>query len=256
MSATPLLLLHGFPLDSRMWDDVSDLLADDGVANLRLDAPGFGIAPVIDAEPSLDLVADGIVASLDALGIDRVVLAGLSMGGYIALAVVARHASRVAGLALLDTKASADTEAARVNRLRIASLADDGDTSAREAVGPMISTLLGASTLRTRPDVVARHRDWLTEAPAAGVAWCQRAMAARPARLEVLEDLSVPGLVLRGAEDELCTQDDAETMVRAMAEHDGDAELVVVPGAGHMSATEAPEAVAGTLAGFWRHCVG
>lgn len=81
-------------------------------------------------------------------------------------------------------------------------------------------------------------------------------MAARPSRFEVLEDLTVPGLVVRGSEDVLATQDDAEAMARAIAANDGDAQLVVIPGAGHMTATEDPEALAEPLSAFWRHCVG
>ncbi|GMA30705.1 alpha/beta fold hydrolase [Litorihabitans aurantiacus] len=120
----PLVLLHGFPFDASMWDEVVEDLVDDGVPTIALDAPGFGQSEVPDGEPSLELAADAVAATLDELGVDRAVVAGLSMGGYIALALAARHASRLAGLALLDTKASADSEDARANRLRVADAAE------------------------------------------------------------------------------------------------------------------------------------
>lgn len=250
----PLVLLHGFPFTSAMWEEVVELLSEQNVPTIAIDAPGFGASPVPDGEPSLDDAADGVVATLDELGIGRAVVAGLSMGGYIALALAARHSSRVAGLALVDTKASADPDAARANRLRIA--AETEQTNAPDAVAGMWEVLLGEVTKEDEYDVVARLQGWLADAPVAGIVWAQRAMAARPSRFEVLEDLQVPGLVVRGSDDVLATQEDAEAMARAIAANDGDAELVVIPGAGHMTAIEDPEALALALAGFWRRCVG
>lgn len=249
---TPLVLLHGFPFDSSMWDEVVEILGERDVPTIAIDAPGLGVSPVPEGEPSLELAADGVIATLDELGIEHAVLAGLSMGGYISLAVTARYASRVAGLALLDTKASTDTEAARENRLRVAVAAEGVEGS--DAVAGMIDVLLGETTRATEPEVVARHRAWLAAAPPTGIAWGQRAMAARPSRFEVLEDLTVPGLVIRGTEDVLSTQADAEAMIQAMLANDGEAELVLVPAAGHMTATEDPEAVADALDAFWRRC--
>lgn len=248
----PLVLLHGFPFDASMWDDVVEDLTDADVPTIAFDAPGFGQSEIPDGEPSLELAADAVIATLDELGVERAVLAGLSMGGYIALAVTARHPSRVAGLALLDTKASADTDEARANRLKVADAAL-GEKGA-DAVAPMLTTLLGETALEGEPDVVQQHREWLAAAPPAGIAWAQRAMAARPSRFEVLEDLAVPGLVLRGAEDVVATQADAEAMATAMRRHGGDVELVIVPNAGHMTATEDPTAVAAALEEFWRRC--
>lgn len=253
-SHVPLVLLHGFPFDSAMWEEVMELLGERGVPTLAADAPGFGASATLPGAPSLDVAAESLVAVLDDLELPRVVLAGLSMGGYLAMAVAAHHASRLAGLALLDTKACLDTEEALANRLRVAQAAERGEGSA--AVAGMIDVLLGETTRAQEPDVVELHRQWLASAPDAGIAWGQRAMAARPARFEVLEDLQVPGLVIRGSEDVLSTQADAEAMVRALLAHGGDAELVVVPAVGHMTATEDPEAVADALEAFWRRCVG
>ncbi|GMA30706.1 hypothetical protein GCM10025875_06980 [Litorihabitans aurantiacus] len=98
------------------------------------------------------------------------------------------------------------------------------------------------------------HRRRLAAAPPAGIAWAQRAMAARSSRFEALEDLEVPGLVVRGGEDALSSQDDAEAMATAIRANGGDAELVMIPNAGHMTATEDPSATAEVLAAFWRRC--
>lgn len=248
----PLVLLHGFPFNSSMWDDVVDLLSQENVPTIAIDAPGLGSSPIPEGEPALETAADGVIATLEDLGIERAVVAGLSMGGYIALAIAQRHPSAVAGLALLDTKASLDTEQARANRLRVADQAEREQTS--DAVAGMWEVLLGETTKASEPDVVALHQAWLAAAPPAGITWGQRAMAARPARFEVLERLAVPGLVVRGAEDVLSTAADAAAMVAALEANDGAAHLVEIPAVGHMTATEDPEATAQALADFWRRC--
>lgn len=245
----PIVLLHGFPLDSRMWDDVVAHLAAD-VPVITVDAPGFGASPAPDAvaaavsrssEPSLETYADAIAQSLRGVGTDRAVVAGLSMGGYALLALAERHRGLLAAVGLLDTRAEADPDDARANRLRVA---EEAERDGAATVAGMVDTVLGETTRAERPDVVARMRDWLGEAPATGIAWAQRAMAARPTRLTALEDLEVPGLVLRGAEDTLGPQPAAEAMARALGVG---GELVVVPRAGHMSAVEDPAAVAQAL---------
>ncbi len=244
----PLVLLHGFPLDARMWDDVVARLSDLPV--ITLDAPGFGDSPAPDEvaaavgrdpAPSLETSADAVAATLRAAGVERAVVAGLSMGGYVTLALAERHRGLLAAVGLLDTNAEEDTEEARATRLRVA---EEAERTGADAVAGMVDSVLGETTLAERPDVVARMRGWIGEAPAEGIAWTQRAMAARPARMSALEDLEVPGLVLRGAEDSRSPQASAERMARALG---GAAELVVVPRVGHMSAVEDPDAVADAL---------
>lgn len=247
----PLVLLHGFPLDSRMWRGVVAELREQRI--VTFDAPGFGASPSPrdvaravqrPAEPSLETYADAVAQSLRSVGVSRAVVAGLSMGGYVALALAERHRGLLTGLALLDTKAEADDDAARANRLKVA---EDAEERGSEAVAGMIDTVLGTTSHAERPEVVAQMRDWLAQAPPQGIAWAQRAMAARPARTTALEDLEVPGLVLRGTEDEMSPQPAAETMARALG---GGSELVMVPRVGHMSAVEDPVAVAAALRAF------
>src|SRR5690606_22747448 len=114
---TPLVLLHGFPLDHRRWADVAAALPGEptGVA---VDLRGLGAGPPPGKPPSIEASADATAAALTAAGITRAVVAGLSMGGYVALALAERQASLVAGLGLVDTKSTADTDDARANRLR------------------------------------------------------------------------------------------------------------------------------------------
>ncbi|MBC7290884.1 MAG: alpha/beta hydrolase [Actinotalea sp.] len=249
----PLVLLHGFPLDHRMWLDVTDLLPGDPTV-LAPDLPGFGTSPTgqdvaerLGApadEPSVDVMADAVAAALRAVGVDRAVVAGLSMGGYVAMALLERHPGLVAGLGLVDTKSTADDDAARAQRRRIA------DTVLAEmrvdAVFGMRTAVLGATNRVARPDLADRIEGWIRDQGPAAVAWAQRAMAVRPDRTEVLAAYGGPVVVVVGEEDELSPPAAAEHMVQAMR----DAPLTVVPRAGHMTPNESPEPVASALAGL------
>jgi pimeloyl-ACP methyl ester carboxylesterase len=239
----PLVLLHAFPLSSAMWTPLLPHLA--GVARpVLVDLPGLGASPVPAGEPSLDVSAEGVVAVLDRLGLRRAVLVGVSMGGYVAMAVARHHPERVAGLALVDTKAEADDEQARANRLRMADAVLGG--AGTRALVPMLDSLLGPTTHADRPDVVGAVRDWLAAAPPAGVAWSQRAMAARPDSRQVLAGLDVPAVVVVGEQDGLTPPAAARAMVGELTR----GVLTIVPGAGHLSPLEAPRQVGRALTGL------
>lgn len=240
-----LVLLHAFPLSQAMWAEQRTALAD--VARvITPDLRGFGASPDAGsdgAEPSVDAVADDVAALLDRLGVDRVVLGGLSMGGYVVMSFLRRHAERVRGIALLDTKAAIDAPEARDNRLRMAEAVGDSGT---RVLRPMLDTLLGRTTHAERPAVVAQVTRWLDEARPEGVAWAQRAMAARPDSYETLRGADVPALVVVGDEDQPSPPDEARAMVEALPR----GQLMVVNGSGHLSSVERPDAVSEGLRGF------
>ena len=234
-SGRAVLLLHAFPLSSAMWLAQREVLSD-SCRVVTPDQRGFGGSPLGDDLPSLDTAADDVAALLDSLAIDRVVLGGLSMGGYVAMAFLRRHGDRVEALMLADTKASADPPQARANRERIAKAVTD-DESSTVLVDEVLPTLLGATTVAERPLVTGRVKALVQAAPGAAVAWAQRAMADRPDSFETLSAVSVPTLVVVGEEDTLSPPDDA----RAMAETVTGARLEILPRAGHLSALERPE---------------
>lgn len=229
----PVVLLHAFPVGPAMWQDLSALLPGDVlVAHL----PGFGQTPTpTDAEPSLDYVAHRVAATLDEHEIERAVLVGLSMGGYVALAFCELFAERVAALGLLDTRTTADTEEARTGRLSAAQT-----VLQQRAVTVDLPAMLSQKTRDSRPHIVTAVNQWAAEADPAGVAWAQRAMAARPDRTEVARALTVPMLALAGAED---PSTPLETLLEQLGELP-QLESVEVPDASHLSAVEQPEIVA------------
>jgi pimeloyl-ACP methyl ester carboxylesterase len=237
----PLVLLHGFPLDHRMWDDVAARLPA-GRPVLAVDLPGTPGHATDLPEPALEASADLVADQLRAAGVERAVIAGLSMGGYVALALLERHPELVAGLALVDTKSTADTPEARANRLRVADEAQESGSV--DPVRAMPSSLLGETTRTARPDLTDTVAGWIGDQEPAGIAWSQRAMAARPDRSQVLIDYDGPVAVLVGDEDTVTPVAAAEHMV-AITPY---ARLVVIPRAGHLSSVEQPVPVAEALA--------
>jgi len=234
----PVVLLHAFPLSSAMWMSQREGLAE-GSRIITPDQRGFGGSPLGQDAPALDAAADDVAALLDRLALDRVVLGGLSMGGYVAMAFLRRHSDRVDALLLADTKATADPEAGKANRERIAA-AVESDPESTVLVDDVLPTLLGTTTVASRPLVAGRVRGLLQAAPAPAVAWAQRAMAARR------ESFDVPALVIVGVEDTLSPPSDAKAMAEALP----NGRLVEMPAAGHLTAIETPEAFNAEVAAF------
>ena len=200
------------------------------------DLRGFGGSRLGDDEPSVDLMADDVARVLDHEGIDRAVVGGLSMGGYVTMAFCRRHRDRVQGAILASTRASPDAEPARANRERIAqAVLTDGS---QVLVDEVLPALIGPTTRQRRAMVFGRVKGLVQSAPPKAVAWAQRAMAARPDSFDALAELKVPVLVLVGEEDELTPRADGEAMARAVQ----DGRVEVIEKAGHLTAVEQPEA--------------
>ncbi|ACU39914.1 alpha/beta fold hydrolase [Actinosynnema pretiosum subsp. pretiosum] len=230
METSPLVLLHAFPVDSRMWDGVRE----------RLDP----ITPDQRAggEPDLAGAARRVLAELDGRGIGRVVLGGCSMGGYVAMALLRIAPERVAGLVLVDTKAVADVEEARDKRLAVAREVDE------HGVGAVVGSVSGL--LAPGSPLVDEVRAVVLGQRAEDVAWAQRAMAARPDSTALLREADVPKLVVVGEHDAVTPPERA----RALAGEIG-ATCVELAGVGHLSPWEAPGAFADAVLD-WRRATG
>lgn len=235
-AGTPLVLLHAFPLSSAMWIEQREQLAD-ACRVITPDLRGWGGSPLGDDAPSVDAMADDVAAMFDARDIGRAVVCGLSMGGYVLMALLRRHPDRVRAAILADTKAGPDAEPARANRERIAArVLEDGTSDV--LVEDVLPGLVGETTKKERPLVFGRVRALVQAAPPPAAAWAQRAMAARPDSFQTLRRVDVPALVVVGEEDQLSTVADAEAMAQALPE----GRLVTLPEAGHLTAVERPEA--------------
>ena len=240
-----ILFVHGYPLDRTIWREQIDAL--DGYRRIAPDLRGMGQSDAPDLGYGMELYAADLAALLDALGVDDVVLCGLSMGGYIAFEFVRQWRSRVRGLVLMDTRAEADSPEVRRARDAAAATAREQGTSA--VSDAMLPKMLAPSTLTDRPDVVERVRTTMAATPVSGLVGALGAMRDRVGSEPLLATLAgIPTLVIVGAADILTPPDQA----RAMAEAIPGAQLAVIPGAGHLPPVEQPAATSQSLREFLR----
>lgn len=222
----PLLLLHAFPLDRRMWQPLIQQL-EHNVQMATLDFPGLGESV---GEASIDAAADAAAGLLDHLAMPRAVVAGLSMGGYVALAFARRHPQRLAALLLADTRAGGDSAEGRLGRDRsITAVVESG-------VSPFARELLPKLVAPGNPAALAFALALAEIQPAGGVASALAALRDRPDATAGLAAIAVPTTVVVGALDQLTPPAEAARLAAAIP----GATLVEIPGAGHLSAIEAP----------------
>jgi pimeloyl-ACP methyl ester carboxylesterase len=239
-----LVLLHAFPLNADMWRPQLSA-PPKGWRVLAPDLAGFGGSDDHEREHvALDDYAADVLAWLHRLDVGPIVLGGLSMGGYVALAIARLAPERLVGLILADTRAPADSEEARTGRDRMReTLSDRGPDGVAEA---MLPKLLGVTSQKTSPELASEIRSMiLSNAPAAIRRDIQR-LRDRPDATPVLPGISVPALVLVGEEDVVTTVDDAAALQKGIAR----ATLTVIHGAGHLSSLEAPAGFNTALEGF------
>lgn len=238
----PLILVHGYPLDHTMWEPQFAALS----AVRRIIAPdlaGFG-ATGAPGHESLDGHADDLAALMDHLGIERAVVGGLSMGGYIAFAMWRRHPSRIAGLILACTRAGADSEAGRAGRYQSAlSIESSGMGPVATAMLPKLLTSGAPADVQATVDAMVRRQ------PPEGAIAALKAMAARPDSTPDLAGITVPTLVIAGEEDAIIPLAEAQTMAAAIP----GAQLVPIPGAGHLANMEEPGAFNAAVRAFLDH---
>jgi 3-oxoadipate enol-lactonase len=224
----PLILIHGFPLNQKMWDDQVAALHDH-CRVITLDLPGFGLSDPSPGSYSMAQMAADVRGLMATLAIDRAVIVGLSMGGYIALAFYRLYSEAVLAMVLADTRASEDTAEARLRRLETASQIElEGVHAIAEY---MISVGLSATTVSTRPDVVAKVRAMIEGNSPRVLAAVQRAMADRADSNDLLSSIEGPVLLIAGEEDVLTPSTVAEEM-HSRIPH---STLRVIAGAGHFS---------------------
>ncbi len=242
-TGTPLLLIHGYPLDHTLWQAPWKALAP-AARVIAPDLRGFGETPLPRGPVSMETYADDLLGLIDALHIDRAVIGGLSMGGYITFAFYRQHASRVRALVLADTRPQADLEGGKKGRDESIALArKEGATAIADA---MLPKLLTPRTLATRREVTQAAHAMMARQPVEGIVAALVAMRNRPDSTGTLAAINVPTLVLVGAEDTLTTPQDAETMRAGIR----GARLATIPDAAHLSNYEQPEGFNAALGEF------
>jgi pimeloyl-ACP methyl ester carboxylesterase len=244
----PILFVHGFPLDHSMWAAQIEALS----ANYRVIAPdlrGFGQSPLGKADPKVGITmeqyANDLSEFLDALKItETVVLAGFSMGGYIAWQFVRKHSNRLRALILCDTRAQADNDEGRAGRIKMAdNVAEWGSGRVAEIMGPR---LFASSTFEKKPELIAAVRRVVERTPPAAIAAAQRGRAPRPDTTAFLPSIRLPALVVVGVLDAISTRDEMKSIAAAIP----NAQFVEIAEAGHMTTMENPAAVNEALTAF------
>lgn len=231
-----LVLIHAFPVDAAMWDEQVSALGGEAQV-LAPHLPGFGGTPPLGDVMTMDAAADHVVAEMDRAGIERAVVCGLSMGGYIAFPMWRRHRDRFAGLVLADTRAEPDDEAGREKRRQVAEKARAGGSEAiAEAPPPLL-------TEHADPALWDRVREMIRRQPGGSIAAAALGMAEREDARPLLAEIDVPVTVIVGADDTLTPPAMSEAMVGAMP----GAELVLLEGAGHLSNLEEPDGFTSAL---------
>jgi len=243
-----LLLLHAFPLNARMWEGKL-AHADAGWHVVAPQLRGYDGGSADPPAASVDDYAGDVIDLLDALHVKQAVVAGLSMGGYVAFAVLRYAARYVQALILADTRSQADTPEGVAGRTRMLQLVQDKGPSA--VADEMLPKVLGETTRTSRPAVVEQVRALMLSSSADAISGGLRALMTRPDSTPLLQTIHVPTLIVVGDEDALTPPAAAEEMHRGIAGSD----LVRIPQAGHLSNLEQPALFNAALAAFLSHRV-
>ncbi len=231
-----VMLLHGFPLDGRVWLDVADRLKH-AARVIVPDLPGFGRSSVSERF-TMDSLAEDVVTIAARLRLGRFVLAGLSMGGYVAQAVVRGYASKLSGLVLCDTRAAPDDETAKQKRDEMIALVRTYGTPA--VVDVMLPNMLHSSAYEHQTELVHRLKSIMLDQGPRTIEYAVSAIRDRSDGEKALRESSLPGLVVCGDDDRISPA----SVARSMGALRSGIDVEIIQGAGHMAPIERPEAVA------------
>lgn len=243
--ARPLVLIHAFPLNLTMWSaQIQALSAEHRV--IAYDLRGLGESDVGDGQYTIELLVDDLIALLDHLRIGKTIVCGISLGGYIALRALERHPERFSALVLCDTRSEADSDEAKIKRsagLRL--LKEKGVPSfAEEFVKPAFAP----ETFKTNPEIVHTAKGMILKNSPLGIGGALLALASRTDTTESLKRLSIPTLVLVGEKDQITPPSAALSLKEKIP----NAQMHVIPNAGHLSNLENPAEFNRRLTAFCR----
>ena len=227
----PVVFIHGFPFSHEMWEPQMNVMPNN-IHAIAYDVRGHGVSDVGDGQFTIELFVDDLIALLDHLLIDKAVLCGLSMGGYIALRTFEKHPDRVRGLILCDTKSEPDSNIAKIKRT---------DTmKAVKAVGvrvfaeDFVKAIFWEKTFERNPSAIAFIKQIICANSQRGICGTLLALAARTDTTPALSSIKIPTCIIVGEHDKLTPPSDAQTMHTMIA----GSELHILPHAAHMSNLE------------------
>lgn len=232
----PLLLIHGYPLSGKIWEPQASALSP-YVRVILPDLRGHGNSDPIPGPYHVDMLAEDCANLLDTLGIShRIIVGGLSMGGYVALAFYRKFAERVDGLILTATRAGADSVEAKANRDKAIAVAQS--SGAQAIADSMLPKMFSPASYEDQPDLVERVRSLMAGTSVEGIVGALQAMKERPDSTAMLPTINKPVLIIHGNDDQLIPASEARLMQEAIP----GAELVMIEKAGHLLNMEQPAA--------------
>lgn len=240
----PLVLVHGYPLSQRMWEPQVKELSNRWRV-IAVDLRGHGESEPVSTGYSMDQFADDIAGLLEVLKIDqKIVICGLSMGGYVALAFMRKYFAKAAGLVLAATRAGNDSEQGRAGRDQAA---EKARTEGIEAVvDGMLPKMLTSEHFENKPEMVSKARSIMTSISLEGMVGDLMAMKERIDSRPMLDTITVPTLILHGVDDQLIPPQEAKDLQSAIR----GSQLQLIPNAGHLLNLEQHAAFNASMSGF------
>jgi 3-oxoadipate enol-lactonase len=227
----PVVFIHGFPLSQKMWESQISELPND-IHAIAYDVRGHGSSAVGDGQYTMELFVDDLIVLLDHLGIEKAVLCGLSMGGYIALRAVEKHPNRIKGLILCDTKSQPDTNEGKIKRTNsLKTLKSAGVTAFAD---DFVKTIFGTKTFEDNPKAIEFVKELIRANSVLGICGTLLALACRTETTASLSSINVPACIIVGEFDLLTPPSCAQEMHKAIT----GSEIHILPNAGHMSNLE------------------
>jgi len=241
----PVIFLHAFPLSRKMWEGEVSFFSKNFQA-VSIDLPGFGESAILsEEETSMEKAADAVKKLIDTLFPEqKIILCGLSMGGYVTFEFVRKYGPRVRALVLAATKASVDTPESRNNRFKMIELVNSEGVPA--VADAMLPKLLGKTTRNEHPEIAQKTRELILANSPSGIAAALLGMANRPDSTALLKDIRTPVLILSGEEDEMIKPEETQAMKDKLPS----SRLEVIPRAGHLVNLEQPEAFDKAIVNF------
>lgn len=241
-----VILIHGFPLNRKMWEPQLLPIAEAGFRIIAPDLRGFGESDAPAGSYSMDVFADDVIALLDALDIDKAVVGGMSMGGYVLMNLMERYPDRVRAACFIATRANADDELARERRT---ALAAEAERLGSNPITKFFAELLFApGTSEKNPRMIAEVTAWMRSANPRGLAGGLIAMRDRKDYTADLPSFKIPSLVIAATEDRAAPREVAQVLIDGLP----GCPSKVIENAGHMLNMEQPEIFNQTLIDFLR----
>ena len=229
----PVVFIHGFPFNHEMWKPQIPVLTHN-IRAIMYDLRGHGLSDVGDGQFTIEMFVDDLIAMLDYLNLEKVILCGLSMGGYIALRAAERNPDRIKGMILCDTKSEPDTNEAKIKRS--STIKTIKESGVKVFTDEFVKTIFWEKTFKNNPEVVDFIKDIINKNSPIGICGTLLALASRTDTTASLSSVKIPTCIIAGEHDKITPPSTAQSMHNAIPK----SELHILQNAGHLSNLENP----------------